>query len=881
MAHAPTTPVADRAGARPDPLQGLSVEETREKLDAPPQGLSSREAGQRLAQYGRNEIAEKGRHPLVQFLSHFWGPIPWMIEAAAILSALVHHWADFYIVGFLLLMNAVVGFWEEYQAGNAVAALKANLALKARVKRDGKWQGISAAELVPGDLIRLRLGDVVPADAKLLNDDKVHVDQSALTGESVPVSKGAGETVYSGSVVRQGETDALVFATGGKTFFGHTTKLVETAHSVSHFQKAILKIGNYLIVIALALVIVILTVALFRGDSLISTLEFALILTVAAVPVAMPAVLSVTMAAGARRLAKHQAIVTRLSTIEELAGVDILCTDKTGTLTKNALTVADPFCIEPHTATDVITTAALASRLEDQDTIDTAIIEAVPVESTYATYATSKFVPFDPVHKRSEATVQDPRGHEYRVAKGAPQVILEASANADRVRDRVEKTIGAFASKGFRSLGVARTDERGDWQFMGVIPLHDPPRDDAAETIRQAQALGVKVKMVTGDQVAIAREIAREVGLGTEIQAATELPPDQVDSNPELAERIEQADGYAQVFPEHKFRIVEALQERSHIVGMTGDGVNDAPALKEADAGVAVSGATDAARAAAAIVLLSPGLSVIVEAIRMSRKIFHRMTTYALYRIAETIRVLLFMSLSILVFNFYPVTVIMIVLLAVLNDGPILSIAFDRAESSNSPVAWEMNRLLTVSTVLGIFGVIASFGLFYLGARVLHLSRDMLQTALFLKVGGCRAPNNFRHSHHRPVLVVQTVGNALLDRSHHQGHGDPRRRLWHLHGADQLEVGTLHLGICTRLVRRQRLREEANLPLSGQLGLRQPVNWDRSGTGQRECLRLRQITPVSPVINCVPINYIEGEAGFPYGIGRWFTPQRFHLHGRT
>jgi H+-transporting ATPase len=744
-----TATVSNHSATETDTPQEQPLEVTRRELAAPIGGLSRDEAEQRLKRYGRNEIVEKKQNPLTQFLSYFWGPIPWMIEAAAILSALVGHWADFVIVVILLFMNAAVGFWEEYQAGNAVAALKANLALKARVKRDGVWQSIAAPELVPGDRIRVRLGDVVPADAKLLDSGRIHVDQSALTGESEPVEKRRENTVYSGSIVKEGEADALVYATGHDTFFGHTTKLVEEAHSVSHFQRAILKIGDYLIVIALVLVAIILAVALIRGDSLVSTLEFALILTVAAVPVAMPAVLSVTMAAGARRLAKDKAIVTRLSSIEELAGVDVLCSDKTGTLTQNSLSVSEPFCIEPHGADEVVLTAALASRAENQDTIDTAIIGALPDDSALSSYTVTEFVPFDPVHKRSEATVKDAGGREFRVAKGAPQVILQASTNAGEVKERVDRAIDDFAAKGFRSLGVSLTDDDGQWRFIGVIPLHDPPRGDAKDTITNARELGLKVKMVTGDQVAIAREIAREVGLGTAIQDASQFADSAAAGSSGDAEQIEAADGYAQVFPEHKYHIVEALQKRNHIVGMTGDGVNDAPALKEADAGIAVSGATDAARAAAAIVLLSPGLSVIIKAIRLSRKIFQRMTTYALYRIAETIRVLLFMSLSILVFNFYPVTVVMIVLLALLNDGPILTIAFDRAKSPKNPVSWHMPHLLTVATVLGITGVIASFGLFYLGERVFGLSREVLQTVLFLKLAVAG---------HLTIFVTRTTG---------------------------------------------------------------------------------------------------------------------------
>ena len=716
-------------------LQSLPLDKLEAKLGTSPQtGLTKDEAEQRLAQYGPNEIAEKRVNPLLKFLSYFWGPIPWMIEAAAVLSAVVHHWSDFVIIMVLLLANAVVGFWEEYQADNAIAALKARLAPHARVKRDGAWSDLAARLLVPGDIVRLRLGDIVPADARALGPDPVEVDQAALTGESLPVSKGTGEVLYSGAILRQGETDALVYATGGHTFFGKTAALVEEAHTVSHFQRAVLKIGDYLIVIAIALVSLIFAVALFRGDPVMTTLQFALVLTVAAIPVAMPAVLSVTMAVGARRLAARQAIVSRLAVIEELAGVDVLCSDKTGTLTQNKLTLGDPVCVGKVSRDELVLDGALASRAEDQDTIDMAVIAGVTNQEALKSFATTHYQPFDPVHKRTEATVKTADGKTFKVTKGAVQVILALSKNADQVRDEVTKATDSLAKRGYRALGVAKASGEGDWQFLGVLPLFDPPRPDSKEMIAAAEELGIDVKMITGDQLAIAKEIAGQLGLGTNILDASMFGGTKAHQTAQLDHDIETADGFAQVFPEHKFHIIDVLQKHGHIVGMTGDGVNDAPPLKQADCGIAVSGATDAARAAAAIVLLTPGLTVIVEAVKEARKIFQRMNIYAIYRIAETIRVLLFMTLAILVFNFYPVTAIMIVLLALLNDGAILSIAYDNVSPSPKPESWNMHRVLGISTMLGIAGVIASFGMFYIAERVLHLDREMVQTLMYLKL---------------------------------------------------------------------------------------------------------------------------------------------------
>ena len=724
-------------GARSSPaasadLKELPLAEVEKRLQSSPDGLGAAEATTRLARYGPNEIEEVRTSALRALLAYFWGPIPWMIEAAVILSAALGHWADFFIILLLLVANAGVGFSEEHQAGKAIAALKAQLAIKARVKRDGQWITPPARELVPGDVIRMRMGDIVPADARLLDGDPVQVDQSALTGESLPAEKKPGEAVFSGSIIRQGEIGAIVYATGANTYFGKTAQLVAEASTVSHFQRAVLKIGTYLIILALALVALIIAVSIVRGDQFLTTLQFALVLTVAAIPVAMPTVLSVTMAVGARLLAKKQAIVSRLVAIEELAGVDVLCSDKTGTLTQNKLTLGDPFAVTGVTAQEVILDAALASRADDDDTIDLAVLDAVKDHAALDSYAIAHFQPFDPVGKRTEATVNAPDGTVLKVTKGAPQVILELSANAGEVKGSVDDAVNEFAARGFRSLGVARAQADGPWQLIGVLPLFDPPREDAKATLATARQLGVTVKMVTGDALAIAQETAKKLGLGINILDAAGLGDTKRQESQAVTASIEHADGFAQVFPEHKFHIVDVLQKEGHIVGMTGDGVNDAPALKKADCGIAVSGATDAARAAASIVLMTPGLSVIIDAIKESRRIVQRMNSYAIYRIAETLRVLGFVTLAILLFNFFPVTAIMIVLLALLNDGSILSIAYDNVHYKDQPEAWNMRLVLGIASVLGLVGPIAAFGLFYLGDKVIDLRRPELQTMMYL-----------------------------------------------------------------------------------------------------------------------------------------------------
>jgi H+-transporting ATPase len=711
-----------------DELTELPLPQLLAELDSSVAGLTAVEALQRLQHYGPNEIAERHRNPVLEFFGYFWAPIPWMIEVALALSVAVRHWTDAVIIGVLLAMNGLVAYLEEHQAANAIAALKQRLASSARVLRDGVWVTVAVRELVPGDVVRVRLGDVVPADLRVLDDVTLEVDQSALTGESLAASRGKGASLYCGSVLVRGEADALVCATGASSYMGKTTALVESAGTVSHFQRAVLRIANYLIVIAVALVTLTVAVSLARGNPTLQTLEFALVVTIASIPVALPAVLSVTMAIGARQLAHQQAVVSHLPAVEELGGIDLLCSDKTGTLTENRLALAARWNAQGIPDDELLTVAALASRAEDNDLIDLAVVDAAGERSAAAV---EQFVPFDPVSKRTEARVRGADGQTFRVSKGAPQVIA-ALCDGDSAATEVDHVVERFAGHGYRSLGVAKTDGDGSWRLMGVLALADPPRDDSAATITAAKELGIDVKMVTGDQVAIGREVARQVGLGEHILDAASLDGDADDCD--LGARVESTDGFAQVFPQHKYRIVRLLQARGHIVGMTGDGVNDAPALKQADAGIAVAGATDAARAAADVVLLAPGLSVIVAAIGQARQIFARMTSYATYRIAETIRVLLLITLAIVFMNFFPVTAVMIVLLALLNDGAILSIAYDHARGSPKPVRWDMRAVLTVASVLGVIGVVATFVLFFLAAKAFGLSHDMIRTMIYLKL---------------------------------------------------------------------------------------------------------------------------------------------------
>jgi len=738
-------------------LEKLGLDEVYKKLDTSPQGLSSAEAGARLTRYGRNALEDKQTSNLEKFLRYFRGPIPFMIEAAAALSAMIGHWSDFSIIMVLLVYNAVSGFWQERKAADALAALKAGMAPKARVLRDGQFAPIDAAEVVPGDVVRIKLGEVVPADVRFIDGDYISIDQAALTGESLPVSKKVGDSGYSGSIAKKGEMTAVVIGTGNNTFFGRTASLVAAAGGgTSHSGKAVAQIGDFLIILSLILAFMLVGSELYREvvvkadwrwSDLVDILRMVLVLLIASIPVAMPTVMTVTNALGALALSKKKAIVSRLEAIEELAGVDILCSDKTGTLTKNQLTLTEPIPFGSVDAQTIILGGALASQKDGDDSIDLAVIAGLKQPALLDGYKQTRFVPFDPVSKRTEGDVTDTSGKALKYTKGAPQVIIELCALDGETRPRVEQTVADLAAKGERALGVAKsTDDGKHWDFLGILPMQDPPRDDSKETIRRAKEHGLKVKMVTGDDVAIGSEISGELGMGTHLQAAADLFTKDMDMS-HLPERItacvEKADGFGRVFPEHKYGIVKALQDRGHIVAMTGDGVNDAPALKQADCGVAVSGATDAARAAADLILTAPGLSTIIDAIDEARRIFERIINYIVYRVAMTLDIMFVVVLGTILFGFSPLTPVMIILLALMDDVPIMTIAYDKTLLPDKPVRWDMRRLLLGSSLLGLLSVAQSFGVLLIGMEWMsnpewqswiRLSQDQVQTAVFLQL---------------------------------------------------------------------------------------------------------------------------------------------------
>ena len=765
---------AEPGGGQTSTLGPAAIAAELGKLDTSPKGLTADEARNRLEKYGPNAIVAHEESRWARLLRYFWGPIPWMIEAAALISLLRLDWPDFAVVTGLLLYNAAVGFWQDNKAANALAALKKGLALKARALRGGQWLSVDAADLVPGDVITVTAGEIVAADCLLIEGDYLSVDQSALTGESLPVSKGIGDGAYSGSIAKQGTMTAVVTATGNQTFFGRTAKLVASAGAKSHSEKAVLQIGDFLIILAAALAVVLVGFQVYRDvvaadvwtwSTIGAIAQFVLVLLIASVPVAMPAVMSVTMALGALALSKEKAIVSRLSAIEELAGVDVLCSDKTGTLTMNQLTLDDPIPYGSAQAHDVVFAAALASQRRSDDAIDQAVLRALNDAKSLDSVKQTGFVPFDPVNKKTVATVVDAQGRTYQYAKGAPQAIADICGLDPVTRGKYDSQVNALARRGYRALGVASSADDGKtWTLVGLLSLMDPPRPDAKATIAETEKLGLSVKMVTGDDVAIGSEIAKQLGMGGHLLVAGDVfsegtDPDRIPLG--AARAVERADGFGRVFPQHKYEIVKSLQEVGHLVAMTGDGVNDSPALKEADCGIAVSGATDAARSAAALVLTAPGLSTIVNAIVEARKIFERIRSYVYYRIAMTLDIMFVVVMAYLFFDYQPLTAIMIVVLALLDDIPIMTIAYDNVRTSSHPVRWQMDRILVFSSLMGVLAIAQSFGLLLAGMEWMSdpalmarfaLDHAHLQTMLFLQLaaGG-----------HLLLFVVRTRGSIF------------------------------------------------------------------------------------------------------------------------
>jgi H+-transporting ATPase len=754
-----------------DDFSTLTTDETLSRLQSnPATGLTQKEAKQRIERYGPNAVEEKHQNPVIAFLKRFWGLTAWMLETAIIISFVLGNFLDLYIITALLLVNALLGFFQEQQATRAVKSLKQKLQLQARVLREGLWSTISASDLVPGDIIRIRSGDLVPSDLKII-DTEITADQSAITGESMPLEKKKSDIVFSGSMIRKGEATGVVTSTGAHTYFGKTTQLVQLAKPKLHMETVISGLMKWLLILVAVLLAIAFAVSWIRGINLLVMLSLALILLVSAIPVALPTMFTVTMALGSQELVKKGVLVTRLSASEDAALMDVLCVDKTGTLTLNMLKIADIIEINNYTKDDIVLFGALASQKSNQDPIDMAFLaEAQEKNLPLKDYMQKEFIPFDPTTRRTEATLEK-NGEELRVAKGAVAVLAPMSGVTGKELADLETKMEAFASKGYRIIAVAISHREAKIQLAGLVALYDKPRPDSAQIIAKLRALGISVKMLTGDSLPIAKQVAEEVHLGNKIARAPEIKDTANRDAIVAAEIVEKSDGFAEIYPEGKYQIVKALQSEKHVVGMTGDGINDAPALKQAEVGIAVSNATDVAKGAASVVLTEPGLTNILSLVVSGRMIYQRILTWIFNKIVKTFQVVVFVVLAFLFTGLFVVNAFQVVLLLFLVDFVTISLATDNTRPSEKPETWDIASLLKASIILGIFIVAESFGLLYLGLTYLNLANtSQLNTFVFdiLLFGGLftifvvRERDNFWKSKPSKPLLVAIIVDIIV-----------------------------------------------------------------------------------------------------------------------
>jgi H+-transporting ATPase len=732
-------------------------------------GLTSSEVEERLRQFGFNDVPEKKSNPIIMFAKKFWGLTAWMLEIIIVLSWFLQRYADLYIVTGLLVFNAVLGFVEEQRASGAVEALKEKLRVNARVLRDGAWKVVPARELVPGDVVRIRSGDFVPADVKI--QGAVEADQSALTGESLVVEKNPGDVLYSGSIIKRGESNGVVVSTGVKTYFGKTVQLVQLARPKLHIEEVVSNVVRWLLIVVIALIAVAFTFSVLRGANLLDVLPIVLVLLLSAIPVALPAMFTTSMAIGAMELAKKGVIVTRLSAAEDAATMNVLCADKTGTITMNKLSIASVMPLNGFTEEEVILYGALASQEANQDPIDMAFIDLAKSKNLPSgTFTQKTFVPFDPKNRRTEATVQ--RGSdEFKVMKGAVRVIAGACGLDEIAVKKLEAQLQESAAKGYRTLAVAKADILGQPQLVGLSALYDMPRPDSKQLIRELNELGVSVKMLTGDALPIAREIAMDVGLGENVISASNLKI-LIQANPlEAAEAAEKSSGFAEVYPEDKFTIVKSLQAERRVVGMTGDGINDAAALRQAEVGIAVSNATDVAKGAASVVLTNEGLTSIVDLVKNGRVIFERITAWILSKIIRTLQISTFVVLSFLFTGTYVVSAFDIILYFFLTDFVKISLSTDQLCWSRKPDTWNITGAVKASLILGFLVIAESFGLLYFALHYFHIPLNdpalytftfaiLFYSAIFL-IFNVRERRHFWDSRPSKTLLVAIILSIL------------------------------------------------------------------------------------------------------------------------
>jgi H+-transporting ATPase len=704
------------ATANTSDIASESVTDTLAALEVNAEtGLNRAEVEARRQAHGYNEVAEQRAHPLRMFLGKFWGVSAWMLELIMLLSAMLGKYADLAVVGALLIVNAVLGFMQERRAAGVVEALRRRLQVSARVLRDASWQVVPARELVPGDIIRARPGDIVPADVKLLAG-ALSVDQSALTGESQDVDKAFGDVLSSGSVVHRGEGNGVVILTGAQTYFGRTTELVQKARPKLHIEAVVTKVVRWLFVIVGTLLAVVLVLSLIRGAPLLEVVPLLLVLLMTAVPVALPVMFTVSMAVGAKELARRGVLVTRLSAAEDAATMDVLCVDKTGTITLNQLAVTGVIPLERATEADVLFAGALASQEANQDPIDLAFLAAAKAHRVFdgvAAVTPISFAPFDAQNRRTEAVVEQD-GQRLRVIKGAVRTVAQACGLQPPAIEALEARVSESAAKGYRTLAVAHGPETGVPAMVGLVTLYDPPRPDAGELIATLRDLGVAVKMLTGDALAVAREIAHGVGLPN-IRRVADLKAAAAQAGNEAVDLLADADGFAEVYPEDKYVVVQHLQAAGHVTGMTGDGVNDAPALRQAEVGIAVSSATDVAKGAASVVLTEPGLTNIVALVGQGRTIYQRILTWIINKISRTILKAAFVAIAFVATGKFVVSAFAMLLLVFMTDFAKIALATDHVRPSNQPETWNIGGFVAVSVVLGVAMVAEALFLLWVG----------------------------------------------------------------------------------------------------------------------------------------------------------------------
>ena len=684
--------------------------------------------------HGYNEVVQQKGHPVLMFLGKFWGVSAWMLELIMVLSAILGKYSDLMVVGALLVTNAVLGFMQEHRAAGVVDTLRQRLQVSARVLRGAAWQVIPARELVPGDIIRVRPGDIIPADVKLLTG-ALSLDQSALTGESGDANKVSSDVLSSGSIVHRGEGNGVVILTGAKTYFGRTTQLVQEARPKLHIEAVIAKVVRWLFVIVGTLIGAVVVLSLLRHVALLDMIPLMLVLLMSAVPVALPVMFTVSMAVGAKELAKRGVLVTSLSATEDAATMDVLCVDKTGTITMNQLAVTGVIPLGDATESEVLFAAALASRESNQDPIDLAFLAAARARHALdhaAAVTPISFAPFDATNRRTEAVVEQ-NGKRLRVMKGAVRTVAQACGLESIAIDALEAQVSESANKGYRTLAVARGTEEGTPSLLGLVTLVDPPRPDARQLIAALHGLGISVKMLTGDALAVARDIAQGVGLSN-IQRMSALKTVNAQPGNETVDLLAGADGFAEVYPEDKFIVVQHLQAAGRVTGMTGDGVNDAPALRQAEVGIAVSTATDVAKGAASVVLTEPGLTNIVALVEQGRTIYQRILTWIINKISRTILKAAFVAIAFVVTGKFVVSAFAMLLLVFMTDFAKIALANDHVQPSHQPETWNIGGFITVSVVLGIAMVVEALGLLWIAWSRFGLVSDdrALHTFSFL-----------------------------------------------------------------------------------------------------------------------------------------------------